>query len=172
MLNFLNKNTAQKPPSTSIYDIEINSLDGKAIDLSNYKGKMLLIVNVASQCGFTKQYADLQKLYDTYKNNLMIIGVPCNQFGGQESGSASEIQSFCQKNFGVTFLMTEKLDVKGSNQHPLFQWLTSKELNGKSNSTVKWNFQKYLINKEGQLVDYYFSTTNPASNKIVKHLNS
>ncbi|WP_055442252.1 glutathione peroxidase [Lacinutrix himadriensis] len=172
MFHFLNKSKAQKPPSTSIYDIEINSLDGKAIDLSEYKGKMLLIVNVASQCGFTKQYADLQKLYDTYKNNLMIIGVPCNQFGAQESGSASEIQSFCQKNFGVTFLMTEKLDVKGSNQHFLYQWLTNKELNGKSNSTVKWNFQKYLINKEGQLVDYYFSTTNPASNKIVKHLNS
>jgi len=171
MFNFLNKTKAQNTPSTSIYDIEINSLEGNAIDLSNYKDKMLLIVNVASECGFTKQYADLQKLYDEYQDNLMIIGVPCNQFGGQEPGTASDIQTFCEKNFGVSFLMTEKVDVKGSDQHPLFEWLTSKELNGKSNSTVKWNFQKYLINDEGYLVDYYFSMTSPMSDKITKHLN-
>ena len=171
MLNFLNKTKAQNTPSTSIYDIEINSLDGNAIDLSDYKVKMILVVNVASKCGFTSQYEDLQKLYDTYKKNLMIIGVPCNQFGSQESGTASEIKTFCQKNYGVRFLMTEKIEVKGSNQHPLYKWLTSKELNGKSNSTVKWNFQKYLINNEGQLVDYYFSITNPMSTKITKHLN-
>ncbi|MDO6596959.1 glutathione peroxidase [Oceanihabitans sp. 2_MG-2023] len=171
MFNFFNKIKAQNTPSTSIYNIEINSLEGNAIDLSEYKDKMLLIVNVASECGFTKQYSDLQKLYDEYQDTLMIIGVPCNQFGNQESGTASEIQSFCKKNFGVTFLMTEKIDVKGSSQHPLYKWLTQKELNGKSNSSVKWNFQKYLINKKGQLVDSYFSTTNPTSNKIVKHLN-
>jgi len=171
MLNFLNKTQAQNTASTSIYDIEINSLDGKAIDLSDYKGKMLLIVNVASECGFTGQYADLQKLYDEYQGNLMIIGVPCNQFGGQEPGTANDIQTFCQKNYGVSFLMTEKVDVKGSNQHPLYKWLTSKELNGKSNSKVKWNFQKYLINNEGHFVDYYYSITSPTSNKITKHLN-
>ncbi len=171
MLNFLNKTKAQNPPSASIYDIEINSLEGNTIDLSNYKDKMLLIVNVASECGFTKQYEGLQKLYEEYQDNLMIIGVPCNQFGGQEPGTASEIQTFCQKNYGVSFLMTEKVDVKSNNQHPLYKWLTSKELNGKSNSSVKWNFQKYLINDEGQLVDYYFSTTSPMSDKITKHLN-
>lgn len=171
MLNFLNKTKGQNPPSTSIYDIEINGLGGNAIHLSDYKDKMLLIVNVASECGFTGQYEDLQKLYDTYPDNLMVIGVPCNQFGNQEPGTTSEIQSFCQKNYGVTFLMTEKMEVKGSNQHPLYQWLTRKELNGKSDSTVKWNFQKYLIHKEGQLVDYYFSITNPRSSKITKHLN-
>ena len=171
MLNFLNKTKAQNTISASIYDIEINSLEGDAIDLSDYKGKMLLIVNVASECGFTKQYEGLQKLYEEYQDNLMIIGVPCNQFGGQEPGTASEIQTFCQKNYGVSFLMTEKVDVKSNNQHPLYKWLTSKELNGKSNSSVKWNFQKYLINDEGQLVDYYFSTTSPMSDKITKHLN-
>jgi glutathione peroxidase len=170
MLNFLNKTKAQNTTSTSIYDIEINSLEGNTINLSEFKGKMILIVNVASECGFTKQYADLQKLYDEYQDNLMIIGVPCNQFGGQEPGTAAQIQTFCEKNFGVSFLMTEKVDVKGSNQHPLYKWLTSKELNGKSSSTVKWNFQKYLINGEGNLVDYYFSTTNPTSDKIKKHL--
>lgn len=171
MLNFFNKTQAQNTASTPIYDIEINSLEGQPIDLSDYKGKMILIVNVASECGFTGQYTDLQKLYDEYQDNLMVIGVPCNQFGGQEPGTADDIQTFCQKNYGVTFLMTEKVDVKGSNQHPLYKWLTSKEQNGNSNSSVKWNFQKYLINEDGQLVDYYFSITSPMSNKITKHLN-
>lgn len=171
MFNVFNKAKAQNTPTAPLYDIEINSLKGNPINLSDYKGKMILIVNVASECGFTKQYADLQKLYDQYQDNLMIIGVPCNQFGGQEPGTAVEIQTFCEKNYGVNFLMTEKVDVKGSNQHPLYKWLTSKELNGKSNSTVKWNFQKYLINDEGFLVDYYFSMTSPTSDKITKHLN-
>jgi len=171
MLNVFNKSKAQNAPTASIYDIEINSLEANSINLSDFKGKMILIVNVASECGFTKQYVDLQKLYDEYRDNLMIIGVPCNQFGGQEPGTAIEIQTFCQKNYGVNFLMTEKIDVKGTNQHPLYKWLTSKELNGKSNSSVKWNFQKYLINEEGFLVDYYFSMTSPDSDKITKHLN-
>ena len=100
----------------------------------------------------------------------MIIGVPCNQFGNQEPGTAQEIQSFCQVNYGVSFLMTEKVDVKGKNQHPLYQWLTDQAKNGQSNSTVKWNFQKYLIGTNGHLVDYYFSITNPMSDKITKHL--
>jgi len=171
MLNVFNKSKAQNAPTASIYDIEINSLEANPINLSDFKGKMILIVNVASECGFTKQYADMQKLYDQYQDNLVIIGIPCNQFGGQEPGTAVEIQTFCEKNYGVSFLMTEKVDVKGSNQHPLYKWLTSKELNGKSNSTVKWNFQKYLINDEGFLVDYYFSMTSPDSDKITKHLN-
>lgn len=171
MFNLFSKTQGQNTASTPIYDIEINSLEGEPIQLSDYKGKMILIVNVASECGFTGQYADLQKLYDAYQENLMVIGVPCNQFGGQEPGTAGDIQTFCQKNYGVTFLMTEKLDVKGSNQHPLYTWLTSKELNGNSNSSVKWNFQKYIINEDGDLVDYYFSITSPLSNKITKHLN-
>ena len=156
--------------SASLYDISINSLTGEPIDLSSFKGKKILIVNTASECGFTGQYEGLQELYNTYKDKLVVMGVPCNQFGGQEPGTASEIQSFCKQNYGVTFLMTEKVDVKGGNQHPLYKWLTSKELNGVSSSSVKWNFQKYLINEKGNLIDYYYSITSPTSTKITKHL--
>src|SRR5690554_705705 len=156
--------------SASLYDISINSLTGEPIDLSSFKGKKILIVNTASECGFTGQYEGLQELYNTYKDKLVVIGVPCNQFGGQEPGTATEIQSFCKQNYGVTFLMTEKVDVKGENQHPLYKWLTSKELNGVSSSSVKWNFQKYLIDEKGNLVDYYYSITTPTSSKITKHL--
>jgi len=156
--------------SVSLYDISINSLTGEPIDLSSFKGKKILIVNTASECGFTGQYEGLQELYNTYKDKLVVIGVPCNQFGGQEPGTASEIQSFCKQNYGVTFLMTEKVDVKGENQHPLYKWLTSKELNGVSSSSVKWNFQKYLIDEKGNLIDYYYSITSPTSTKITKHL--
>ena len=170
MFSLLTKTMSQTTPSESIYNIKINSLDGKPVDLSIYKGKYILFVNVASKCGFTGQYEDLQKLYDTYKENLMIIGVPCNQFGGQEPGTASEIEQFCSLNYGVSFLMTEKVDVKGKNQQPLYQWLTSEAKNGKTNSSVKWNFQKYLIDRNGHLIDYYFSITNPMSDKIIKHL--
>lgn len=154
----------------SIYDISITSLTGEKIDLSTFKGKKILIVNTASECGFTKQFADLQKLHEKYQDKLVIIGVPCNQFGGQEPGNAHEIQSFCQVNYGVTFLMTEKVDVKGDKQHPLYQWLTKKELNGVKSSSVKWNFQKYLIDEQGNFIDYYFSLTNPMSSKITKQL--
>ncbi|MBJ6367069.1 glutathione peroxidase [Snuella sedimenti] len=161
---------ASPEPNEPIYEIKINSLTGDLIDLSAFKGKYILFVNVASKCGFTGQYKELQKLYDTYQDKLMIIGVPCNQFGNQEPGSAEEIQTFCSQNYGVTFLMTEKIDVKGENQHPLYQWLTQKAKNGKSSSTVKWNFQKYLISSDGQLVDYFFSATTPLSDNITKHL--
>ncbi len=155
---------------TSFYDIQIRDLQGKAIDLSEFKGKHVLFVNVASKCGFTPQYESLEKLSNTYKNNLIVIGVPCNQFGKQEPGNADEIQNFCQVNYGVSFLMTEKIDVKGSEQHPLYEWLTLRSLNGKKSSSVKWNFQKYLIDPEGKLIDYFFSITKPFSSKITKHL--
>ncbi|MFB0937441.1 MAG: glutathione peroxidase [Urechidicola sp.] len=153
-----------------IYDIAINAIDGKPISLLEFKGKKILFVNVASKCGFTKQYKDLQTLSDTYKEELVVIGSPCNQFGNQEPGDASQIQEFCELNFGVTFLLTEKIDVKGSKQHPLYKWLTSKDQNGKKSSTVKWNFQKYLVDDKGGLIDYYFSITNPKSSKISKYL--
>lgn len=157
-------------PSQSIYDIKINSIDNTPINLSDYKGKKILFVNVASECGFTPQYEDLEKLYKTYKDDLMIIGIPCNQFGGQEPGSAEEIKSFCQVNYGVTFLITEKVDVKGDNQHPLYKWLTEKELNGSKSSSVKWNFQKYLVDEEGKFIDYWYSITKPMSGKITNYL--
>ncbi|WP_179352457.1 glutathione peroxidase [Winogradskyella vidalii] len=156
--------------TATLHDIKINSLQGQPIDLYQFKGKKLLFVNVASKCGFTPQYKDLQNLQETYKDNLIIIGVPCNQFGKQEPGVANDIQEFCEVNYGVTFLMTEKIEVKGKNQHPLYQWLTQKKLNAKKNSTVKWNFQKYLVDEQGELIDYYYSITNPTSSRITKHL--
>jgi glutathione peroxidase len=157
-------------PTENIYDIALNSIDGDAINLFDFKGKNILFVNVASECGFTPQYKELQELFDTHQKNLVIIGLPCNQFGKQEPGDAEEIKSFCSKNYGVTFLITEKIDVKGESQHPLYRWLTSKEINGFKSSTVKWNFQKYLIGKNGELIDYYYSITSPLSTKIVSKL--
>ena len=156
--------------SKSLYDIKIDSLQGKSIDFSSFKGKKILFVNVASKCGFTPQYKDLQKLYNQYQDKLVVIGVPCNQFGKQEPGKADEIEEFCQVNYGVSFLITEKIDVKGNQQHPLYTWLTSKTENGRKNSSVKWNFQKYLVDENGELIDYYYSITSPTSSKIKKHL--
>lgn len=156
--------------TNSIHPIKIDSLQGSPINFSDYKGKKILFVNVASKCGFTPQYKELQKLYDEYQDKLIVIGVPCNQFGKQEPGSHEEIQQFCEMNYGVTFPITEKIDVKGPNQHPLYYWLTKRIENGKKNSTVKWNFQKYLVNENGELIDYYFSITKPMSKKILKHL--
>ncbi|MGJ8736012.1 glutathione peroxidase [Zobellia laminariae] len=162
--------TSSNTKEQSVYDIAINTLDGIPISLLDYKGKKILFVNVASECGFTKQYKELQTLSDTYKEELVVIGSPCNQFGKQEPGDASQIQEFCELNFGVKFLLTEKIDVKGNKQHPLYKWLTSKEFNSKKSSSVKWNFQKYLVDDKGNLIDYYFSITKPMSSKITKHL--
>lgn len=162
-----------KPPMdnpTSIYDIKINSLQGKPIDLNAFKGKYILLVNVASKCGFTPQYKDLQSLHEDYGDKIVVIGIPCNQFGGQEPGNDEQIITFCEANYGVSFLMTEKVDVKGNNKHSLYAWLTEKAKNGVKDSNVKWNFQKYLVSPKGQLIDYYFSVTSPKSNKILKHL--
>ncbi|MEO0573633.1 MAG: glutathione peroxidase [Bacteroidota bacterium] len=166
MTNIERTNTS----SSTIYDIEINQLNGTPLRLSKFKGKFLLIVNVASKCGFTPQYKDLEQLYLTNKERLMVVGVPCNQFGSQEPGSALEIQNFCERNYGVSFGITEKIEVKGPQQHPLYQWLTQRDLNGVKNSTVRWNFQKYLISPTGQLIDFYYSVTSPMSKKITKRL--
>ena len=155
----------------TVYDNKINNIDGLSIDLTEFKGKYILFVNVASKCGFTKQYSELEKLFQTYKDDLIIIGLPCNQFGGQEPGNAEEIKSFCTKNYGVSFILTEKINVKGNDKHPLYAWLTDKKLNGKSSSNVKWNFQKYLIDREGMIVDYFYSTTSPMSSKITNLIN-
>jgi glutathione peroxidase len=155
----------------SIYSIKINSLQGQPLDLASFEGKKILFVNVASKCGFTPQYRELQELYDTYKDNLVVIGVPCNQFGRQEPGNSDEIAEFCQINYGVSFPITEKIDVSGSNQHPLYEWLTKKHINGKQNSSVKWNFQKYLIDEKGEFLDYFYSITKPFNSRITKYLN-
>jgi len=154
----------------SIYDIKINDISGEPIELSDFKDKYLLFVNVASKCGFTDQYKDLQELHEKYKENLVVVGLPCNQFGNQEPGNEEEISQFCQINYGVTFLLTEKIEVKGGNQHPIYKWLTDKNLNGVKSSTVRWNFQKYLLDPSGNLINYWYSTTNPLSKKIIQHI--
>lgn len=153
----------------SFYDLNILSLDGDdSLNFANFKGKKVLCVNVASKCGYTYQYEDLQKLHEKYKEKLVIIGFPCNQFLGQEPGDAEEIESFCQKNYGVTFQMTEKIDVKGDNQHPIYQWLTQKEFNGKDDYKVSWNFNKFLIDENGALVAHFGSKTKPFDEDLVK----
>lgn len=167
MLSFSTKNYSQV--TSSFYDVEIslNSLEGERIDFNKFKGKKVLFVNVASKCGFTPQYKGLQELHNTYKDKLVIIGIPCNQFGSQEPGSNDEIATFCERNYGVEFLISEKIDVKGDNQHPLYKWLTNKSENGKVDTSVKWNFQKYLIDEEGKMIDYFMSTIKPQSSKII-----
>ena len=159
---------AQTPKS--IHSFKVESLDGKTIDFSKFKGKKILIVNTASECGFTPQYEDLEKLYDTYKNKLVIVGFPANNFGGQEPGSNQEIATFCKKNYGVSFPMAAKVSVKGSDAAPIFKFLTDKKLNGVKNTTILWNFTKFLLNEKGELVDTFISTTKPTSDSITKYL--
>jgi glutathione peroxidase len=166
----LNKMSKPDNQPTPMPYVDLNKIDGSPIDWDAFEGKFLLFVNVASACGFTPQYKKLQALYEQYAERLEIIGVPCNQFGSQEPGSAKEIQTFCELNYGVTFTLTEKLEVKGSHMHKLYQWLTEKSANGVKSSSVKWNFQKYLVSPERLLIDFYLSTTDPSSSKITKHL--
>lgn len=147
--------------SKTIYDFKLSGLSGGTVDFADFAGKKILVVNVASACGYTSQYAQLQELAEEMKDSVVVIGCPCNQFGGQESGSAEEIQQFCQVNFGVTFPLTEKLDVKGANAHPLYQWLTQKSENGVADSDVSWNFNKYLINEKGEFVSHFASGVSP-----------
>jgi glutathione peroxidase len=145
---------------------KVKSIDGQDVDFSQYKGKKVLIVNVASECGYTPQYEDLEKLYEANKDKLVILGFPANNFGGQEPGTNEEIKSFCQKNYGVTFPLFEKISVVGSDQHPLYKWLTSKDLNGWNDEQPKWNFNKYLLDENGELVKYYSSKVKPFDDEI------
>ena len=166
MFSFFNKSMSNN--SQIFYDLNIESINGDELNIAGMNGKTILLVNVASNCGFTKQYDELQKLYDNYRDKgLIVIGVPSNQFGGQEPGTESEIKDFCETNFNITFPITSKYDVKGSNAHPIYLW--AKETYGKS-AVPKWNFHKILINKEGKIEDTYLSFTNPLSNKITKKL--
>ena len=167
----LKSNTNTVMNKASIYDLTIKEITGaKTIELNDYKGKKLLLVNVASECGYTPQYKELQELSETYKDKLVVIGFPCNQFGGQEPGSGREIKSFCEKNYGVTFLITQKIDVKGENQHPIYHWLTNKSSNGVDDYAVKWNFGKFLVSENGTLLGYFPSMTKPMSDEITSHL--
>lgn len=152
----------------SIYDFKVAALDGKTIDLSKYKGKKILIVNTASKCGHTPQYAGLEMLYKKYNGNLVIIGFPANNFGAQEPGTNQEIATFCSKNYSVTFPMAAKISVKGNDMAPIYQWLTQKQYNKYMDSEVKWNFQKYLLNEKGELVAVFDPGMEPDSPEIAK----
>jgi glutathione peroxidase len=155
----------------SIYDFKVTALDGEQIDFSKFKGKKIMIVNTASECGFTPQYADLQELHKKYGSKLVIIGFPANNFGGQEPGSNTEIATFCQKNYGVTFQMAEKVSVKGDDVHPLFKYLANEAQKLGVEDPIKWNFTKFLIDEKGKLVAVYESKISPMSDDITKHLN-
>jgi glutathione peroxidase len=167
MFSFFTKTMSEN--SKTFFDFKINSINGDELDLSIFNGKTILLVNVASKCGFTKQYDDLQKLYDNYKDKgLVVIGVPTNQFGNQEPGTETEIKNFCETNFNITFPMTSKYDVKGDKAHPIYIW--AKDSFGKS-TVPKWNFHKILINKGGNIDDTFASFTGPMSKKIINKLD-
>src|ERR1700753_3400629 len=158
--------------ASSVYDFKVTGLDGSNLDLSQYKGKKILIVNTASKCGFTPQYADLEKLYTTYQGKLVIIGFPANNFAQQEPGSNKEISEFCTKNYGVTFPMSEKVEVVGDNISPLFKYLTDQaKAMGVADPVIKWNFTKFLIDENGKLIAVFPSKVKPMDDQITKYLN-
>jgi glutathione peroxidase len=156
---------------SSIYDFKVNSIDGKEMNLADYKGKKILIVNTASKCGYTPQYADLQAFYEKYKDKVVVIGFPANNFGGQEPGSNGEIKEFCKKNYGVSFPMAEKVSVKGDDIHPLFKYLTEEAKKMGVENPIKWNFSKFLIDENGKLIGVFASGVKPMSEDITKFLN-
>lgn len=154
----------------SIHSFTVKSIDGKDIKMSSFKGKKILIVNTASKCGYTPQYESLEKVYEQYKDKLVIIGFPCNQFGGQEPGSNEEIVEFCKKNYGVTFPLADKVDVKGTNTAAIYQWLTQKSKNGVLDASISWNFNKFLLDENGKMIAYYPSNVKPDSEAILSNL--
>ena len=162
--------TTQIPKS--IYDFKVAGLSGGTIDFSKFKGKKILIVNTASKCGNTPQYADLEKLSKQYSSKLVIVGFPANNFGAQEPGANAQIAEFCQKNYGVSFPMAAKISVKGDDMAPIYHWLTEKNYNGYSDSEVKWNFQKYLIDENGHLVAVFDPKTQPYDPSLVAAINN
>jgi len=164
--------TQNSPPivsSQSFYDFKMKTIDGKMFDFATLKGKKVLIVNTASHCGFTSQYKKLEELYKTYADKkFIILGFPANNFAGQEPGSNEEIKSFCSKNYGVSFPMFEKISVKGDDMHPLYQWLTKKKNNGVSDTSVSWNFQKFMVDENGKWAGTVSSIRSPDCARIVK----
>ncbi len=154
----------------TIYDYSFTAMNGKTISIGEFKGKKLLLINVASKCGFTSQYEGLQKLHENYGDRIVLIGFPANNFGSQEPGSNEEIVNFCKANYGVTFLMAEKISVTGDDQHPIYKWLTTKTLNGWNDLAPKWNFYKYLISENGELLKVFPSQTKPLSDDVIAFL--
>jgi len=151
----------------SFYDLQLNDINGKKIELRSFKGKKVLVVNVASKCGYTDQYSDLQELYETHSDKLEIIGIPCNDFGRQEPGSASEIINFCKINYGVTFTISEKQKIKSKPVSGLYEWLSNPDLNGWNSSLPSWNFCKYMIDESGKLTHFFKSGVNPNGKEIL-----
>src|SRR5450759_47568 len=158
--------------TSEFYNFKVKTLEGGDFDFSTLKGKKVMIVNTASKCGFTPQYKDLEEVYEKYQGILVIIGFPANNFANQEPGSATDIRKFCTENYGVKFSMMEKISVKGDDMAPLYKWLTSKDKNGVMDSEVKWNFQKYLIDENGKLVDVIYSKDKPTSEKVIAWISS
>ena len=170
LYSFINKSKQQLPPlKKSFYELSIKSLDGKStINMSSFKGKKILCVNTASQCGFTRQYDGLEKLSQKYKDKLVVIGFPCNQFGEQEPWEAKKIGEFCKARFGVTFLLTQKIDVKGDSTNEVYQWLTMKQNNKEKDVKIRWNFGKFLISENGKFIEYFPSDTEPDDAKLAE----
>ena len=170
---FFNRST-QKPEGAksakSIYEYSYTSIDGKEVKLGSFRGKKILFVNVASQCGFTPQYEDLEKLYEQHKDRLVVIGFPANDFAGQEPGSNEEIASFCKLNYGVSFPLSEKVSVVGEGKHPIYRWLTDSSLNGWNSAAPKWNFHKYLVGEEGELLAVYPSAIKPLAREVLDRI--
>lgn len=158
------------PDNGSIHSFKVKSIEGGTIDFSKFKGKKILVVNTASKCGYTPQYEALQKVADEYKDKLVIVGFPANNFGGQEPGSDGEIQEFCKARFGVKFPLASKVSVKGEDIAPIYQWLTSKTKNGVLDAEIKWNFNKFLLDENGKMIAYFESKVKPDSEDILKFL--
>jgi len=171
MLIFMTQATSAQ--HKSLYDFKVKDIEGKEFDFSTLRGKKVLIVNVASKCGLTPQYQFLQQLYDEYKNrNFIIIGFPSNNFKEQEPGTNEQIKQFCTLNYGVTFPLMDKVDVIGKNKAPIYKWLTEKGVNGKLDAEVQWNFQKFMIDEKGQIVDFVAPKESPLSDKIIKWIEN
>jgi len=158
-------------PVKNIYEFKVPGLDGKTINFKKFKGKKIMIVNTASKCGNTPQYSDLEKLYEQYKDKLVIVGFPANNFGKQEPGTNNEISDFCKKNYGVTFPMAEKVSVKGDDIHPLFQYLVDEAAKMGIQDPIKWNFTKFLLDEHGKLIAVIHNKVNPMSEEVTKYLN-
>lgn len=156
---------------SSIYDFKVASLDGGVIDFSEFRGRKILIVNTASKCGHTPQYKELEEIYQQYKDKLVVVGFPANDFMSQEPGSNEEIAAFCEKNYGVSFPMAAKISVKGRKMAPIYRWLTNKDYNGVQSSSVKWNFQKYLISETGTLITVFDPKVKPTDTAIINAIN-
>jgi glutathione peroxidase len=159
--------------ASSVYDFTLNSIDGAPTPLSSFKGKVVLLVNVASKCGYTPQYAGLEKLYETYKNKgFVIVGVPANNFGAQEPGSNEEIKTFCSRNYNVTFPMMSKVSVKGADTTPLYQYLTDKSTNPKTGGDIKWNFTKFLVSRDGKILKRFESKVKPDAPEVTQAIDA